>query len=288
MIHKIKAQKGKDFKNLPDKTLATFPTTKYLVSTKYDGNQIFVVKEGRSIRMFTSDWKEFNISLLAIELRELPEDFILVGEFLYQSDGKLGSRAKSAILTTFRTNFSKCWLNGNSELGSQLVVFDYLGLSGDNILTDIRQDDRLTQANYVLRDCYLTQVIVVESMTGEEATKYTKEMVKHGWEGTMLTQAHEHYKLGKRVNYCIKLKDRVTADIECIDTELGEGKYSGLIGSLILRDKVGRVCKVGSGLSDADRAYHEDYYIGKIIEISYEQIIDTYIQPVFIRIRDDK
>lgn len=286
MLSKTKAQKGKDFKNLPKKTLEVFDDTAYLVSTKFDGNQIFIVKEGRTIRMFTSDWKEFNIQLLAMELRELPEDFMLIGEFLYNSDGKLGSRAKSAILTTFRTNFSKGKPNGASEAGSQLAVFDCLMIINGNLVTNVRQDERLCNANTLLLDCFLSQVVHVEKMTGKEAKVYTKEFVKHGWEGTMLSQPHEHYQVGKRVNHCIKLKERVTADLECIGIVEGEGKYEGLVGSLTLKDSEGRVCNAGSGLSDKDRTRTD--LVGKIVEINYEQIQDTYIQPTIVFIREDK
>jgi ATP-dependent DNA ligase len=288
MLSKIKPQKGKDYKNLPKKILECFDDTKYLVSTKYDGNQIFIVKEGSTIRFFTSDWKEFSIQLIAMELRDIPEDFVIVGEFLYNSDGKLGSRGKSAILTTFRTNFSKGWLNGKAEIGSQVVAFDYISLVNDNLQTSIRQDNRLGRLNQILDGKFLTQPVHVELMTGAEAKVYTKELVKHGWEGTMLTQPHEFYHLGKRVNHAIKLKERPTADLMCIDIIEGEGKYEGMIGSLVLRDSASRLVSVGSGLSDSDRCNLPSDYIGKVIEIQYEQILDTYIQPTFVSIRDDK
>jgi len=289
MISKIKPQKGKDYKNLPKKILECFDDTKYLVSTKYDGNQIFIVKEGSMIRFFTSDWKEFSIQLIAMELRDISSDFVIVGEFLYNSDGKLGSRGKSAILTTFRTNFSKGWLNGQAEIGSQVVAFDYIPLVNGELQTKTRQDNRLGMLNQILDGKFLTQPVHVELMSGAEAREYTKELVKHGWEGTMLTQPHEFYHLGKRVNHAIKLKERPTADLLCIDYEDGEGKYDCMIGSLILKDSAGRVVKVGSGLTDSDRLLHNQHkFIGSIIEIQYEQILDTYIQPTFVGVRDDK
>ena len=89
----------------------------------------------------------------------------------------------------------------------------------------------------------------------------------------------------RRVDLC-KYKKRRTADLLCIGTTEGEGKYEGQLGSLVLRDNSGRVCNVGSGLDDDDRLL--DDWIDKVIEIEFEQIIDTYIQPTFIRVRDDK
>ena len=68
----------------------------------------------------------------------------------------------------------------------------------------------------------------------------------------------------------------------------GEGKYKGMIGSLVLQDASGRIVSVGSGLSDAYRSKASIAYIGKVIEIEYEQILDTYIQPTFVTVRLDK
>ena len=94
---------------------------------------------------------------------------------------------------------------------------------------------------------------------------------------------------GKRQNTAIKDKGtRLTADLKCIDIIGGEGKYQGLIGSLVLINSSGVTVNVGSGMSDFDRQKPYDYYIGKIVEIKYEQVIDTYIQPIFICVREDK
>jgi DNA ligase-1 len=113
-------------------------------------------------------------------------------------------------------------------------------------------------------------------------------MVNKGWEGMYLKHKTHTQRAGKRVNDAIKLKFRATADLLCVDMEPGEGKYEGMIGSLILRDSEGRLVSVGSGLNDIDRQRPDMYFINKVIEIEYEQIIDTYIQPTFVRIREDK
>ena len=54
-------QKGKALDKLPGKI--DFEHTEYLVSTKFDGNRIFIVKQDGDIRTFTSDWKEFSFPL---------------------------------------------------------------------------------------------------------------------------------------------------------------------------------------------------------------------------------
>ena len=51
-------QKGKMLDKLPAKI--DFDSTMYLVSTKYDGNRVFIVKKHGAISCFTSDWKQFD------------------------------------------------------------------------------------------------------------------------------------------------------------------------------------------------------------------------------------
>ena len=288
MINPMRPQKGKDFSNLPAKTLATFDTTKYLMSTKYDGNQIFIVKQGKTVRFYTSDWKEFTISLVAKELHNISDDFILIGEFMHNCKGKLGDRRKSAILTTYRTNFSKGIPNGITEDKTNIKVFDLILLTEGKLLKGIPAESRLVTARDLLERVNYVEVIEQVLVTGKIAREKVKDLVAQGWEGAMLIEPSSLYEVAKRVNHAIKLKGRKTADLMCIGIEPGEGKYEGFIGSLVLEDAAGRRVSVGSGLDDKDRLKSFDCFIGKVIEIGYEQIMDTYIQPTFICIREDK
>lgn len=283
----FKPQKGKAFDKLPAKTLATFDETKYLVSKKYDGNQIFIVKEGSDVRFFTSDWKEFANSVIAEQLKDYISDFTLVGEFMHDCEGKLGDRIKSAILTTYRTNFNKCIANNiEDEAKANIMIFDIIA---EYLITKayIARVKHLETLLSILDSKQLTKVSF-SSMYGKYATGYAKHLVNEGYEGCMLVEPSSFYHIGKRVNHSIKLKHRKTADLLCIDCESGEGKYQGMIGSLILQDSKGRIVRVGSGLNDSDRAKNLETFLDKVIEIEYEQIIDTYIQPTYLGIRLDK
>jgi len=130
--------------------------------------------------------------------------------------------------------------------------------------------------------------VSTRQLTGKQAKIFAKQLVNEGWEGCMCVDGNSKYQIGKRVNYSVKLKYRKTADLLCIDTIPGDGKYVGEIGSLVLQDSEGRIVAVGSGLDDIDRVKNPNHFIGKIIEIEYEQIMDTYIQPVFNCVRYDK
>lgn len=126
----FKPMKGKQFDKLPKKTLDKFDCTHYIVSTKYDGNLIFIVKEGSEVRFFTSDWKEFYVPHIADDLGVNEGNFTLIGEYMHNCDGKLGDRTKSAKLTTYRTNFAKGLDNNPSdEVKTNIKLFDYVDTS---------------------------------------------------------------------------------------------------------------------------------------------------------------
>lgn len=290
----IEAQKGKALDKLPKKEAESFDTDIFAVSKKYDGNQIFIVKRNNKVTWFTSDNKQFDIPGLGTELLHNKSDFILVAEFMYKCEGKLGDRKNSAILTTLRTCWNKSIANPLSfkEELCNIKVFDCLPYIVGDLCSflqyDLANEHRLEVASLLH---FPPQISKVKSklMTGAEAKLYSKKLVNEGWEGVMCIDPKSKYQPGKRVNYSVKLKYRKTADLLCIDALAGEGKYEGMIGALVLQDSEGRIVSVGSGLDDSDRQPElSDYYIGKIIEIEYEQIMDTYIQPVYVQVRLDK
>jgi len=290
----IEAQKGKALDKLPKKETESFDTDILAVSTKYDGNQIFIVKRNNKVTWFTSDWKQFDIPGLGTELLHNKSDFILVAEFMYNCEGKLGDRKKSAILTTLRTCWNKSIANPSSfkENLCNIKVFDCIPYVVTDLCSflqyDLVQENRLEVASLLFFPSQISKTRT-KLMTGAEAKLYSKKLVNEGWEGVMCIDPKSKYQPGKRVNYSVKLKYRKTTDLLCIDVLAGEGKYDGMIGALVLQDSEGRIVSVGSGLDDSDRQPElSDYYIGKIIEIEYEQIMDTYIQPVYVCIRRDK
>jgi ATP-dependent DNA ligase len=278
----IKQCKGKDLDNVSKSKLLE---RGWLSSIKYDGNYVQIHKHGNSVRFFTSGGKEFYHELVADSLvKNNPNlDFIIETEFIGSSQGKLGDRVKAAKLTTYRTNFEKGLANVGLDTNSDtFIVFDVIILNWTfearhNWLVNIfkgSEQVRLASFEYVDKL--------------ELAKCKAKELVDLGYEGLFLKHINHVYQPGKRVNEAIKLKYRKTADLLCIGIEPGEGKYIDMIGSLVLQDKEGRTVSVGSGLDDSMRGLPKDCFINKIVEIEYEQIIDTYIQPTFVRVREDK
>ena len=266
----------------------------WYLSKKYDGHQIFIEKVGTEVKFFTSNHKQFNIESIREPLSHLEQDFVFIGEYLYDCAGKLGDRANSSKITTFRVNYSKNISNAPElEDKSKVMIFDCIPLSRVD-----KEYSKGAQFNLIfngriefLQSLQLPKAleVVTYQLCGlEEALGLVERWVSGGWEGGMLMKPDSHYHFGKRVHHAVKLKGRNTADLLCMRVNPGTGKYKGLIGSLYLQDKQGRVVSVGSGLCDVARRAPESDYIGKVIEIEYERIDDTYIQPVYKGVRADK
>ena len=92
------------------------------------------------------------------------------------------------------------------------------------------------------------------------------------------------------------MKAELEADLYCTGITPGTGKYHGKIGSLECHSKGGTVVvNVGTGLNDDERSWDPTEFIGKIVSVKYNALIDdkktgqkSLFLPVFVEIRDDK
>ncbi|MEO5629983.1 MAG: DNA ligase [Thermomonas sp.] len=78
-------------------------------------------------------------------------------------------------------------------------------------------------------------------------------VVTGGGEGLMLHHALAHYQAG-RTDGLLKYKRWDDAEARVIGYRPGKGKYTGMVGALLVQDTHGRRFALGSGLRDADRA----------------------------------
>lgn len=77
-------------------------------------------------------------------------------------------------------------------------------------------------------------------------------VIAAGGEGLVLHRASAHYR-GGRSDDLLKYKPADDAEARVIGYRPGQGKYTGLVGALLVEDAHGRRFALGSGLSDADR-----------------------------------
>ena len=276
----IKQNKGKDLHKVPKSRLVDGP---YYVSKKFDGHYVQIQYKDGQVKMWTSGGKEFYLENLAIYIEEnFTEDFHIECEFNYGCLGKLGDRGKSAKLTTYRTNLSKGIVTKGDSYKDLFTILDLL---------DVRYNFEKRLNNIVdmfYGDDWFRIPIHTRVYKLSTAQVLAESYIREGYEGAMLKAPGHVYQSGKRTNDIIKIKHRLTADLLCIGWKMGTGKYEGMIGALELRDSEGRTVWAGSGLNDTDRAMDGNYYKGKVIEIEYERIDETYIQPIIKQIRLDK
>ena len=74
-----------------------------------------------------------------------------------------------------------------------------------------------------------------------------------GGEGLMLHHGDSVYQTG-RTAALLKVKTFQDAEATVVDYTPGKGKYQGQVGALVVETEAGRRFKLGSGLSDAERA----------------------------------
>lgn len=130
-----------------------------------------------------------------------------------------------------------------------------------------------------------------------------EKIVGMGGEGLMINIGSRNYEQ-KRTDAILKVKAVQTMDMEVVGLVEGTGKHEGLVGSLIcVCEGYGKTyeCKVGSGLSDEQRARwaeNPDEIMFKIVEVAYFSTSQDQANrgsthyslrfPRFKRVREDK
>ncbi len=249
-----------------------------MAQTKYDGNYtVTEVRDGR-IRHYTSGGLVYTHTTFEPLFIGVMDGYYLAERIA--KEGQLGQRRYCA-LTGPKSN--------QKSTNHTYKVFDYI--TPDDYAAGVSSRD-YSDRYIQLCNSGIDKESIVEFdliLTKESLYEKLKEVVNNGYEGLMLYQPDFIWKdtKSRTIDLC-KLKSRPTVDLLCVGTKGGEGKYEEVIGSLTLQDKKGNQVSVGSGLSDTDRNVSHTFYHGKVIEIEYEQMINTYIQPTFIRVRTDK
>ena len=91
-------------------------------------------------------------------------------------------------------------------------------------------------------------------------------VVSQGGEGLMLHRAAAKYR-ATRSNDLMKLKRYDDAEATVLGHLAGKGKYSGMLGALLVKNDEGVTFKIGGGFSDLERANPPK--IGSIITYKY-------------------
>jgi ATP-dependent DNA ligase len=149
-----------------------------------------------------------------------------------------------------------------------------------------------TIVNSVNRKLSVIETRMVDSF--KDAAKYYNELLQRGEEGAVLKNRLGIWKNHTSPNQ-VKMKVKDPADLLCVGVQPHK-KKEGWIGALILESADGIIkVKTGTGLKEVDRQKDPSEYIGKIIEVEYNEITDdkstgqkSLFLPVYVDTREDK
>lgn len=183
-----------------------------------------------------------------------------------------------------------------------IVIWDVVGIDEYN--------NRKSTENYIERFNLVENIVgyvdtphiqMVESRfcnTTQEVIDHFVEARSKGMEGTVIKSPKLKWKDGK-VKDGLKLKNEFMVEMEITGFQ-EHSKRSGQIGAIFVESEDGAVkCKVGSGLTDAQRKKFfltQDEMIGKIVTVRGNDLVTNELKqgqysiflPRFVEVRDDK
>lgn len=170
--------------------------------------------------------------------------------------------------------------------------FDIVGIKDGVLHSPIPYRERLnllSVASGGLNNVFVPKPIVCESE--DHAWRYANNLKKlGGYDGAIASDPEAPYIVSDGRGEFLKLKPLRSFTLECVGVERGVGDKTGRATcALVVRFKQ-TVCKVGTGLSEAEQASPEQF-IGKLIEVT---CMDVYPgpdglmrEPRYVGIRDD-
>lgn len=183
-----------------------------------------------------------------------------------------------------------------------IVIWDVVGIDGYN--------NRKSTEDYIERFNLVEKIVeyvdtphiqMVESRfchTTQDVIDHFVEARSKGMEGTVVKSPKLKWKDGK-VKDGLKLKNEFECEMKIVSFQ-EHSKRSGQIGAIFVESEDGVVkCKVGSGLTDAQRKKFfltQDEMLGKIVTIKGNDLVTNELKqgqysiflPRFVEVRDDK
>ncbi|MEW6998949.1 DNA ligase [Colwelliaceae bacterium BS250] len=162
------------------------------------------------------------------------------------------------------------------------MIFD-LPTSSENFSGRVVQMQKLVSSN---RSPYLAMIKQQNITEVGQLNELMDRVSSAGGEGLMLHKKSGFYQSGRSDNI-LKLKSFDDAEAVVIDHTAGKGKFSGLLGAVIVKTNSGKIFKIGSGFTQLQR--QNPPAIGSIITYKYWGLTISG-KPrfaTFLRIRKD-
>jgi ATP-dependent DNA ligase len=276
---------------LDSKTKIKFPC---IVQTKMDGMRFNAHVVNGTVDFRSRAGKELAFEGLPIEadFQKLP-DGVYDGELLVANcDRKTGN----GILTKFQkgTGTPAAGRDIHAKVWDVIPVADFAkGVYSVGYIQRFRILSGALKAEHPTRIILVQTWLDVSSI--EEVQEIYKEQLSCGEEGVILKDPKGAWE-DKRVKHQVKMKAELEADLRVTGFLPGSGKYEGKIGSLLVESADGKVkSAVGTGLDDEERSCDPSEFLGKIVAVKYNALIDdkktglkSLFLPVFVEVRDDK
>ena len=285
---------------LDEKALARIKYPSYS-QLKVDGLRCTAIKTGDSVTLYSAAGNEIELGNIGLvdELWEIMQDnFVLDGELVVvDSAGKVLPRktGNGIINKAVRGTISE-----EEASRVRFMVFDCINRSkfetgtGDKTEYSVRYADLLA---LVVPTTKYVKVVLTKIVHSEaEAYDHFRELYRMGEEGTILKDMRSTWE-NKRSKLQIKFKGIISCDLRVVAVEEGTGKNKGKVGALVCETSDGLLrTNVGTGLNDNDRAQPFDYYVDKIVEVEYNELIQSKVAgalhalflPRFVVVRTDK
>ena len=265
----------------------------FVITTKIDGSRIIAIKENGQVSFYTRQGQKYDgLVDLEAELKATRFDnFIFDGEIIAIDTDKEN---------TYKNTMKLSRTKDLEKHGLKMLVFDYMPFANWKI-----QNCPIT---YSVRRAQLSAIFDLSNFNyfellpmlykGTDTSKIIEllnEQTAKGEEGVMINVCDAPYDF-KRTNNLLKVKKFQDTELKVIGFEEGTNKLLGTLGAFICEYGPNTV-KVGSGLSDEDRAYfwaHQEEMLGKYITVKFfEKSVDSKTGleslrfPIYMRVRED-
>lgn len=225
---------------------------------------------------------------------EYQQNMVIDGELIHRNDGTLSDN------DNFRLGTGIINAKDADKSSIMFIVFDMLPyidfVAGESkSLYGLRRTWLDTFSYLASKNTKHIEVVpLLYSGTDQtQIDKWLKYADNHGWEGIMLNK-NAPYQC-KRTSDLVKIKSFKHSDLRIIDVLEGDGKYVGVLGSIVVNYK-GNTVNVGSGFTDEQRKEYwkiKDELIGRIAQVKYKEVSknkDTGLEslqfPVFEMLRE--
>ena len=265
----------------------------FAITTKIDGSRIIAMKDNGKVSFWTRQGQSYEgLVDLQTELENSPEDnFVFDGEIV---------AIDTDLENTYKNTMKLSRTKDQAKHGLQMLVFDYMPIANFKMQCcplDYRSRRGVLTAIFDFNNFKYFKLLpkLYQGTDTSKIIEILNEQTAQGQEGIMINIVDAPYDF-KRTNNLLKVKKFQDTELEVLSLEEGTNKLAGTLGAFVCKYK-DNVVRVGSGLSDEDRAYfwnNQDKIIGKYITVKYFETstdsktgLESLRFPIYMRVRED-